>query len=165
MFSQSEASSLSISQPSFNPSTQMQSQDDTPTTQDLLEICSGQFTGITQVEPSENSTQNESTLGNTQSSELKSLGDEDMVISQLLDEEELEKFKKQFESPVLVKTTNLVEEEVTGGGVIDSDEERDEDDDDVAVKRKKKLKKHRRIQFSGEFFFLRILIRTLLLRN
>lgn len=134
----------------------MQSQDDTPTTQDLLEICSGQFTGITQVEPSENSTQDESTLGNTQSSELKALGDEDMVISQLLDEEELENFKKQFESPVLVKTTNLVgvEEEVTGGGVIDSDEERDEDDDDVAVKRKKKLKKHRRIQFSGELFKL-----------
>lgn len=134
----------------------MQSQDDTPTTQDLLEICSGQFTGITQIEPSENSSQDESTLGNTQSSELKALGDEDMVISQLLDEEELENFKKQFESPVLVKTTNLVgvEEEVTGGGVIDSDEERDEDDDDVAVKRKKKLKKHRRIQFSGELFKL-----------
>lgn len=154
MFSQSEPSSSSISQPALDPSTQMQSQDETPTTQDLLEICSGRFTGITQIEPSEKySTQDENTLGNTQSSELKDLGDEDMVISQLLDEEELENFKKKFESPVPVKTTNQVrvEEEVTGGGVIDSDEERDEDDDGVAVKRKRKLKKHRRIHFSGEF--------------
>lgn len=149
LFSQSEASFSSISQPSLNPNTQ----DETPTTQDLLEICSGQFTGITQVEPPENSTQDESTLENTQSSELKALGNEDMVISQLLDEEELENFKKKFESPVPVRTTNQVrveEEEVTGGGVIDSDEEGDEDDNDVTVKRKRKLKKHRKIQFSGE---------------
>lgn len=63
-----------------------------------------------------------------------------MVISQLLDEEELELFKKKFDSPV---TEAGESKEVSGGGVIDSD-------DETLGAAPKQRKNQKRIQFSGE---------------
>lgn len=71
-----------------------------------------------------------------------------MIISQLLDEEELEIFKKKFESPVnQVSQRSIIGEaqEITGGGVIDSD-----DDDEKGELKQKKKKNQKRIQFSGK---------------
>ncbi|XP_066244848.1 claspin-like [Euwallacea similis] len=114
--------------------------EDTPTTQDLLGICSGQFTGITQPEPT-------SSFAESQNDEVKSLDVEEMVISQLLNEEELERFKKKFESPITehrpVMVHNKIETaEVVGGGVIDSDDEEE--------CKRRKGKNQKRIQFSDD---------------
>lgn len=53
--------------------TQMEPSDEPPNTQDLLGICSGEFTGVTQLEPTENSKELID-FASTQSSELKGLG-------------------------------------------------------------------------------------------
>ncbi|XP_050294813.1 claspin-like isoform X2 [Anthonomus grandis grandis] len=117
-----------------------------PSTQDLLAICSGEFTGVTQPEfASAESTKQLIDFTSTQSSELKCLGQEDTIISQLLDEEELENFKKKFDSPVNAASQRNIfadSEEIKGGGIIDSD---DDDDVDGATKIKKTNKK--RLQF------------------
>ncbi|KAL1512938.1 hypothetical protein ABEB36_002437 [Hypothenemus hampei] len=121
-----------------------------PTTQDLLGICSGQFTGITQVESIDDvSSKQMNTLGSTQCTEFKSLDGDDMVISQLLDEEELENFKKKFESPIanVSQSEKLEAKEIIGGEVIDSD-----DENNVQQHKCKKTKKknQKRIQFSDD---------------
>lgn len=129
-----------------------------PTTQDLLDICSGDFTDIVQtcseVENAQSqsipaeplSTQNlleegcndvlhkdnsQQTSVETrtlnQINEIKSLDmDQDMLISQLLDEEEIEQIE---------------EKEVASGGILDSDN----DEDTLEIKRKHKKK----LRFSG----------------
>ncbi|XP_066138261.1 claspin-like [Euwallacea fornicatus] len=114
--------------------------EDTPTTQDLLGICSGQFTGITQPEPT-------TSFEESQNDEVKSLDVEEMVISQLLNEEELERFKKKFESPITedrlaVEDNQIGTTEMVGGGVIDSDDEEE--------CKRRKGKNQKRIQFSDD---------------
>ncbi|XP_030763518.1 claspin-like [Sitophilus oryzae] len=120
-----------------------------PNTQDLLGICSGEFTGVTQPEPTIES------FTATQNEEIKALGsDQDMIISQLLDEEELENFKKKFESPVLPTSQRVTVEketqEIVGGGVIDSDNEDGSENDNNDVSSRKKKRNSRRIQFSDD---------------
>ncbi|GJQ76720.1 hypothetical protein Trydic_g15568 [Trypoxylus dichotomus] len=86
-----------------------------PSTQDLLEVCSGKFTGITQIEVSKQDKQdihipmtNELTSNKLsqnltevliQNNEIKNLDDEDKLISEILNEEEMENFKRKFDSP------------------------------------------------------------------
>lgn len=84
---------------------------------------------------------------------MKSL-DEDhgLIISQLLNEEEMENFKKKFDSPVMTNTQKRIVEEfeediAAAGGVIDSDDE----DENLEIKKKKKQKK---LHFSGNTFCL-----------
>lgn len=124
--------------------------DPTPSTQDLLNVCSGEFTGITQNKSEENAgkiTENAiDTYHLNANKEVKNLDeDQDLIISQLIDEEEMEKFKKRFESPLMSHTQRRIleefEEAVAGGGVIDSDD----DNDTLGVKKKNK----KRIMFSG----------------
>lgn len=107
-----------------------------PTTQDLLNVCSGAFTGVS-------NTSDSISYEINPTKEIKSLGDDqDQLISQLLDEEELENFKKKFTSPE--KKSNILEdgEEVVAiGGFIDSDDE----DENIEIKKKKKKK----LVFSG----------------
>ncbi|XP_018573516.1 claspin-like [Anoplophora glabripennis] len=125
--------------------------DQTPSTQDLLNICSGEFTGITQngsSEKQDNVTETPADMYSFNTNkEVKSLDeDQDLIISQLIDEEEMEKFKKKFESPLISNTQRRIveefEEALTGGGVIDSDD----DTDTVGVKKKNK----KRIMFSDD---------------
>ncbi|XP_028135625.2 claspin isoform X2 [Diabrotica virgifera virgifera] len=123
---------------------------DLPSTQDLLNICSGEFTGISQVfnvEPSKNLVTHKLDVA---IGEDKNLGeDQDMIISQLINEEELEAFKRKFDSPVMTHSQKFVqfpmEEEITAtGGVIDSDE----DDNILEVKKRKKNQK--KLTFSDD---------------
>ncbi|XP_072390290.1 uncharacterized protein Claspin [Diabrotica undecimpunctata] len=122
---------------------------DLPSTQDLLNICSGKFTGISQVfnvEPSKNLVTHKLDAID----EDKNLGeDQDMIISQLMNEEELEAFKRKFDSPVITHSQKVIqfpmEEEITAtGGVIDSDEE----DNILEVKKRKKNQK--KLTFSDD---------------
>lgn len=125
-----------------------------PTTQDLLNICSGEFTGTSQVSETtlETVLKNnvETVTLNENGKETKSLDiDHDVIISQLLDEEEMEKFKKKFDSPGISNTQKgLVEnksdfEDVHVTGVLDSD---DDDEEEMKIKRKKNKSK---LTFSG----------------
>lgn len=87
------------------------SSQEAPSTQDLLEICSGKFTGITQDtikdQISENKeddsvAKNEDQPNLTQiliNDEIKSIDAEDKLISELLNEEEMENFKRKFDLP------------------------------------------------------------------
>ncbi|KAJ8925628.1 hypothetical protein NQ315_009472 [Exocentrus adspersus] len=133
------------------------SSDKFPSTQEnveLVPLCSG----ITQDESAENPKDIENashpsndfidnyTL-NPCNKEMKSLDeDQDIIISQLIDEEEMERFKKKFESPLIGSTQRRIveefEEAMASGGVIDSDDEADT----VEVKRKNK----KRLQFSDD---------------
>ncbi|KAJ8972250.1 hypothetical protein NQ314_000268 [Rhamnusium bicolor] len=127
------------------------SDDEPPSTQDLLNICSGTFTGVTQIECTKEPEAvplctTETYTFNT-NNEMKSLdADQDMIISQLIDEEEMEKFKRKFDSPLLSNTQRRIVEEfeevVGSGGVIDSD-----DEDEILEVKKKKQK---RIMFSDD---------------
>ncbi|RZC32724.1 claspin -like [Asbolus verrucosus] len=123
------------------------SEDLVPTTQDLLNVCSGDFSSVP--ESSSNQTQDqgsEKVIINIQANpeqEIKSL-DEDysQIISQLLDEDELERFKKKFESPVPSATQrnyNLDEEteEVNATGLLNSDDE----NEGLEIKKRKRQKK------------------------
>ncbi|KAL3288108.1 hypothetical protein HHI36_002558 [Cryptolaemus montrouzieri] len=97
-------------------------------TQDLADICSGQFTGIS---PAVKQNEKETVLDEK----------DEHLISQLIDEEELERFKKRFESPLASNTQKTINfelaEEVQGtGGVIDSDDE----DNELKLKKKKRKK-------------------------
>lgn len=131
------------------------------TTQDLLNVCSGKFTGLTQLEKEELSKNTRNSpiekdenirLDSTNSethviyvgtqNEIKSFNDDDMeckLITQLLDEEELEKFKKKFDSPI---TSNTQENEdllvsINGTRIIfDSS-----DDETEVIKKSKQQKK------------------------
>lgn len=133
-----------------------------PTTQDLLNICSGEFSGITQV--SETNLKHDSLAMNNnletitlkeKENERKSLDIEhDVIISQLLDEEEMEKFKKKFDSPDISNTQKRLEEadihtseveDIHIRGILDSE---DDDEDEMKIKRKKNKSK---LTFSGEF--------------
>ncbi|KAH1014426.1 claspin isoform X1 [Dendroctonus ponderosae] len=134
----------SLNTQEFSLNVQGPSAEEPPNTQDLLNICSGQFTGITPIESTE-STGKVDEFKEAQSGEFKSLGQEDMIISQLLDEEELELFKKKFDSPVNQASTVPENKEVSGGGVIDSD-----DDGETVGAGLKKRKNQKRIQFSDD---------------
>ncbi|CAG9762014.1 unnamed protein product [Ceutorhynchus assimilis] len=84
-----------------------------PSTQEMASVCSGAFSGL----------QMESTQFVAQSSsDLTSLGEENNIISQLLDEEEFE-----IDSSSAVDVSQIVETELLSGGrIIDSDEEGEE---------------------------------------
>nr|CAI5869677.1 unnamed protein product [Callosobruchus analis] len=112
-----------------------------PTTQDILDICSGAFTGVSKVDTSNLS---DHSPPNKAKEEIKCLDPEqDIIISQLLDEEEMEKFKKKFDSPIYTNTQRRIvedfEREVTGGGVIDSDEDEELDFKNKKIRRQKKI--------------------------
>lgn len=123
-----------------------------PSTQDLRDICSGKFTCTTE-EPAksiscENPTENDgavSTEVNNEKSteEVKFLDDEqdNNFISQLLDEEEMQQFKKKFDTPESEGSKNT---SGLGRFLLESDEELD--DENIVRKRKKKQK---RLVFSG----------------
>ncbi|EFA06121.1 hypothetical protein TcasGA2_TC008964 [Tribolium castaneum] len=116
-----------------------------PTTQELLNVCSGDF--VTMTESGDTVSQfakpsDKLTVHTSADKEIKNLDeDQDQIISQLLDEDELERFKKKFESPVnpTVRKTQLLEdiEEVNATGLINSDDE----NDGLEVKKKKRQKK------------------------
>ncbi|KAI4467903.1 claspin [Holotrichia oblita] len=124
---------------------------DVPSTQDLLEICSGKFTGITQpeacIEIKNNTKDGErsansdftsiSTLNqklteiSTNHTEIKNLDTEDKLITELLNDEEMENFKRRFESPTDADTST-----VPFGRVI-----YDSSDEETSNKMKKKKRK------------------------
>lgn len=128
-----------------------------PTTQDLLNICSGEFSGISQI--SEPLLKHDSIAPNNnletitlkeKENERKSLDIEhDVIISQLLDEDEMENFKKKFDSPGTSNTqktpddNKLELEDIHVTGVLDSD---DDEEDEMKIKRKKNKSK---LTFSG----------------
>ncbi|XP_056639001.1 claspin [Diorhabda sublineata] len=125
---------------SQNHSTCTEHSQEAPSTQDLLDVCSGEFTGITQISSNGFPKTCVSHLLNPVE-EVKTLDeDQDIVISQLLNEEEMEAFKKKFDSPILNHSPKAIREpeEVAGtGGVIDSDD----DENVLEVKKKKNQKK------------------------
>ncbi|XP_060536035.1 claspin [Cylas formicarius] len=121
-------------------------------TQDLLNICSGQFTGVTQLESSAKVDRDDIELSKPE--EIKLLGDDqDFLISQLLDEKKIENFKKKFNSPTdrinsedkcfsdmhrtADENTQKNAKETVGGGIIDSDDE-NEDEIEIKVRTNKK---------------------------
>lgn len=126
-----------------------------PSTQDLLNICSGKFTGTTQlnensVEKESSATENDGNTHETSQFDKRKISDiDDVIISQLLDEEEMEKFKKKFDSPIFSDSQKEVEEdnravdEVIVSGILDSD---DEDEEMKIIRRKNKTK----LTFSGK---------------
>ncbi|KAF5304887.1 hypothetical protein FQR65_LT00771 [Abscondita terminalis] len=123
-----------------------------PCTQDLISICSGSFAGLTnnQVDLDVLETINESNdvsenklINNSQSKYL----DEDRIISQLLDEDEMERFKKKFESPITNNSVNNSNSEVKGGGRLVFDSSDDEEEGNNATI---KLSKHKKLHFSDD---------------
>ncbi|KAF2898057.1 hypothetical protein ILUMI_08118 [Ignelater luminosus] len=84
--------------------------------------------------------------------------DDDKLISQLLDEEELESFKKKFESPVAATSNFTFEinedevDEVVGGGRLVSDSSDDEDNIQTVDKKSKTRKKRlqKKLAFSDD---------------
>lgn len=131
-----------------------------PSTQDLMELCSGAFES-TSKKSLLHACENVDELKSSQDvvnikpkqfeedmeSEIKNLGceNEDRLISQLLDEEEMNKFKKKFETPL--KTTQIEHENLTqrnvGRVLYDS---MDEDEEDLVNKRKRKVQ----VVYSGK---------------
>lgn len=101
-----------------------------PTTQDLLELCSGSFSTLINSGDETNETKDGSAVE-----------DDSIIISQLLDEADLERFKKKFVSPVIAAAPPA--QEVQATGLLDSDDETDI----LEVKSKKKQKK---LVFSDE---------------
>ncbi|KAF7279020.1 hypothetical protein GWI33_007661 [Rhynchophorus ferrugineus] len=150
--SQSSLSAMSEQIPASISETKSIIQSPTPTseeppnTQDLLGICSGEFTGVTQSES------NVASFLTGESQEIKTLGtDQDMIISQLLDEEELENFKRKFDSPPINRLTGASQQlsgdaqEVIGGGIIDSD-----DENSGTAEPSNRKKRKRKLQFSDD---------------
>jgi hypothetical protein len=114
-----------------------------PNTQDLLNVCSGDFSVSNE---DQSQTENrEKTVINIQANpekEIKNLDDDnDQIISQLLDEDELERFKKKFESPInATEPKNQISEdveEVNATGLINSDDE----NEGLEIKKKRRQKK------------------------
>lgn len=136
-----------------------------PSTLDILNLCSGNFTGTigTSISCEEKEISahlnNEETLQSNENNTRKSLDlDHDVIISQLLDEDEMEQFKKKFDSPGTSNTekensqlTEELEEEVTVSGVIYSDDD-DDDGDEVNGMTVKRRKNKSKLAFSGEVF-------------
>ncbi|KAK5647608.1 hypothetical protein RI129_002500 [Pyrocoelia pectoralis] len=126
------------------------------TTQDLLSICSGEFSGITNKKLGDHSdiditSEKQESLVSSAIDEYTNLPtkihtesrylDEDKIISQLLNEEELEQFKKKFESP---DETNL---DIQGGGKLVFDSS----DDEFSESNPKITKTlHKKLQFSDD---------------
>ncbi|XP_044744111.1 claspin-like [Coccinella septempunctata] len=106
-------------------------------TQDMNDICSGGFTGISQT-------------SQVKEKEMVLDDNDEHLISQLIDEDELENFKKKFESPGVANNSSTTKKltletlnEVSGtGGVIDSD------DEEGGLKLKNK--KRKRLAFSDD---------------
>lgn len=118
-----------------------QNDDDVSTTQDLLNVCSGSF--------DDTQSKRVITIAPHPQDEIKSFESDDPIMSQLLDEAELERFKKKFESPVnlgfksaFVGTEGVQEANATG--LIDSDDEND------GLELKKKNKKQKKLVFSDD---------------
>lgn len=136
--------------PTTVPQVEINSTATTTTTQDLIDICSGTFTGLQQsTKPIDRINSDDANR-----KEFKSLDhDQDLMISQLLiDEEELMKFKKKFESPVLLKSDDLSQfdkdevGEIKGTGVIvDTDDETT----NPLIELRRTKKKTRKLDFSG----------------
>lgn len=129
-------------------------EDQSPSTQCLKDICSGKFTA-------------EESLNNTNSQELgekeaAALSNHDIsnyedgkffsddgdkqFISQLLDEEELQRFKKKFDSPV---PTDLRKDNISDTGSM-------LDDDDVEEIQVAKKRHSRKLVFSGKYLLFLI---------
>lgn len=120
--------------------TQINQNDDDSTTQDLMNVCSGSFNDTQSIVITQPKTVQ--TIEPNPQDEIKSFEDDDPIMSQLLDEAELERFKKKFESPVnssfksaLVDLEGVQEANATG--LIDSDDE----NDGLELKKNKKQKK------------------------
>lgn len=119
-----------------------------PTTQDLLNVCSGGFSETSSKEDALKSDIETHTFNQT--NEVKNLDIDQDIISQLIDEEEMEKFKRKFDFPYLTDTQKrIVEEfearEAASGGVLDSEDE----EEVLRIKKKKKNKK--KLMFSGYY--------------
>ncbi|CAG9860448.1 unnamed protein product [Phyllotreta striolata] len=121
-------------------------------TQEILNICSGTFEesqndGISSLPTANSNCINPSVkVALNAVEEVKSLDkDQDMIISQLLNEEELETFKKKFDSPVLEYTQRSHEEAMGGGGIIESDD----DEEGILEVRKKKINQ-KKLTFSDD---------------
>nr|XP_023017060.1 claspin-like isoform X2 [Leptinotarsa decemlineata] len=133
---------LNICSGEFTDNSQAVPSSASPTSQDLLNICSGEFTGVSQDVSHEAIQTPLETHTFNPTKEVKSLGaDEGLIISQLLDED-MEKFKKTFESPLMTNTQRRIveefEENAASGRVIDSD---DDEGDGLEIKKKVHQKK------------------------
>lgn len=142
-----------------------------PCTQDLLDICSGKFTGSLQESTNSDDkiTENYIEVVPVEDTDKRKSTDldHDVIISQLLDEEEMENFKKKFDSSCISNSQKEVgrysdglDEEVKASGVLDSD---DEDVDEMIVKKRKRKSK---LTFSGNklYFKLKDLLRIIFRR-
>lgn len=105
-----------------------------PSTQDLKEICSGFFTETSQVSEAQEVAQiqaeNEAEAGGDQN--VKVDDEDENFITQILNEDELEKFKQKFTSPAV---KNVVEEE-----------DDDDDEEEIVLNRGKR----KRLVFSDD---------------
>lgn len=141
----------------FEPDSETQVEENMPSTQDLEDICSGRFTAASSSNKINEICIQDKTLSKRQSSvtspksqmltysdEIKTTDDQDdQFISQLLDEEELEKFKKKFDSPVISNS------ETEPYKQMPQDEESDDEEvEEINMTRKKTRQK--RLVFSGQ---------------
>lgn len=122
------------------PTTQEETQ---PTTQDLKEICSGNFTATSQTESNteNDETDNTSVFQNiieqppSPEENIAKMDDEDeLFITQILNEDEMEKFKQKFASPVITNNLNRTEDDY------------DEDDEEIVQSKRQK----KRLVFSDD---------------
>lgn len=154
-----QSGSFSEPQKIVEPDPETQADDNMPSTQDLKDICSGRFTATSSTNISnEISVQNDTSL-NQQSSvtspvskiitydeEIKATDDQDdQFISQLLDEEELERFKKKFDSPVINPEIDTYKQ------IPQDDDSDDEEIDEINPIRRRK--RQRKLVFSGKKYY------------
>lgn len=111
-----QEATTSTTQPEPELQTQFEVEATQPTTQDLKAICSGGFTGVEETEeiPKE-------TVVLSEGKPAKVDDEDEAFITQILNEDEMEKFKQKFASPAIV-----------------NDSEEDDDEEIVQSKRKKK---------------------------
>lgn len=123
---------------------QMEENEAMPSTQDLKDICSGRFTASPQKTADSNAeNQNEMPKCVTTEEEVPKIDDQDdQFISQLLDEEELENFKKKFDSPVVVTPRQQM--------ALDALESDEEEENQISFVRKSNKKKQKKLVFSGK---------------
>lgn len=120
-----------------------------PITQDLLDICSGAFSGLTNNNKKDFKDE-DSVIDNSNQLELENTYlDKDRIVSQLLNEEEMELFKKKFNSPVSCNSKGSLSVPIKGKLHFDSS-----DEDETKTK---ETTKQKRLYFSGylicHFFF------------
>lgn len=126
-------------EPELQTNTQFEVEETQPTTQDLKAICSGGFTETSQSERTVTESEIEETII-PEAKEAKVDDEDEMFITQILNEDEMKKFKQKFTSPSITNNVNTVNDSEEDEEIVQNKRKRkrlvfsdDEDESEEAV--------------------------------